>query len=299
MESKSVTSLERDIDEFEYVAFIDEAGDPNITRVRPIDEKGGSEWIVLSCVLIRRANFEAIEIWHKEMLSILRITQTNHIHFRKLNDRQRLEACSYIAQLPIRLFVVASNKRTMRGHQNPRAEIRGAKQWFYNWMIRLLLERVTHYCARRSKRDGVSKFVKLVFATTGKHSYSQTEAYHAFVEMQARADNVFLDLWVPDYSTLKSNSISTFLARDVTGLQLSDVVASAFHWAVDNLDTGPCNPTFAMQLKPRVALTPGGSNMNYGINLQPTSSYPLAFQLDQRAIFEHFGYGFDADGYVL
>ena len=27
-----------------YIAFIDEAGDPGLNTVRPIDEVGGSEW---------------------------------------------------------------------------------------------------------------------------------------------------------------------------------------------------------------------------------------------------------------
>ena len=39
--------------EYGYIAFIDEAGDPGLNRVRPIDENGASEWLVLSAVVMR------------------------------------------------------------------------------------------------------------------------------------------------------------------------------------------------------------------------------------------------------
>ena len=39
--------------EYGYIAYIDEAGDPGLNRVRPIDENGASEWLVLSAVVMR------------------------------------------------------------------------------------------------------------------------------------------------------------------------------------------------------------------------------------------------------
>jgi len=43
-----------------YVVYIDEAGDPGLTRVRPIDENGASDWIVLRAVLSQTC---VREIW--------------------------------------------------------------------------------------------------------------------------------------------------------------------------------------------------------------------------------------------
>jgi hypothetical protein len=37
---------------YHYIANIDEAGDPGIRRVRPKDNPGASEWLVLGCSLI-------------------------------------------------------------------------------------------------------------------------------------------------------------------------------------------------------------------------------------------------------
>jgi hypothetical protein len=35
---------------YDYVAFIDEAGDPGISKVRPLDANGGSEWLMIGGV---------------------------------------------------------------------------------------------------------------------------------------------------------------------------------------------------------------------------------------------------------
>jgi hypothetical protein len=35
------------------LAFIDEAGDPGLNTVRPIDPNGGTEWLCLAAVVIR------------------------------------------------------------------------------------------------------------------------------------------------------------------------------------------------------------------------------------------------------
>lgn len=36
-----------------YIAYIDEAGDDGLQRVKPSDPSGASEWLALSCVLIK------------------------------------------------------------------------------------------------------------------------------------------------------------------------------------------------------------------------------------------------------
>ena len=41
---------------YEYVLYIDEAGDDGLKRVRPLDPIGASEWLVISGVLDRVNN---------------------------------------------------------------------------------------------------------------------------------------------------------------------------------------------------------------------------------------------------
>ena len=256
--------------------------------------------MAMSAIIIARQNFASIDAWHENLLSKLKINQTRHIHFKNLNDRQKATACQYLSNLPLRIFTVLSNKRTMRQHENQNAQIRGGKQWFYNWIVRILLERVTDYCERRSNRSGLdAKKIHIVFATTGMHSYSQTAAYHEILKIQTNAENVLLDKLSPNYSVLDAMRIDHFLARDVPGLQLADIAASAFFNAVDNLDTGPCSPEYAKMLSTRVGIRPNGSKMDYGLILQPTKANPLSLPPDQREIFEYYGYGFYEDGYLL
>jgi hypothetical protein len=46
-----------------YTAFIDEAGDPGLNTVRPIDAAGGSEWLCLGAVVIRAAHDADVTEW--------------------------------------------------------------------------------------------------------------------------------------------------------------------------------------------------------------------------------------------
>jgi Protein of unknown function (DUF3800) len=45
---------------YHYVAFIDEAGDPGISRVRPLDPVGGSEWLVIGATVMEARREERI-----------------------------------------------------------------------------------------------------------------------------------------------------------------------------------------------------------------------------------------------
>jgi len=141
-----------------YIAYIDESGDFGLRNVAPIDRRGASEWLVLSAVVIR-AEAEPKII---EGLRLLRIaaknTQGPDLHFRNLTDRQKRVVCAGLAVMDVRLFVVISNKRNLRRHKNDlAAAVSKTRAWFYWWMCRLLLERVTDFCERRNERAKTPK----------------------------------------------------------------------------------------------------------------------------------------------
>ena len=46
-------SLPDDPPEPYYIVYIDEAGDPGLAKVRPLDPNGASEWLTLGAVVIR------------------------------------------------------------------------------------------------------------------------------------------------------------------------------------------------------------------------------------------------------
>jgi hypothetical protein len=93
----------------------------------------------------------------------------------------------------LRLLVLASNKKNMRQYRNQRAERVKSQQWFYNFCLRLLLERVTHFCyehATSQKANG--RLLKIIYSERGGHSYGQTIAYHELLKNQSKADALVL-----------------------------------------------------------------------------------------------------------
>jgi hypothetical protein len=124
-----------------YVAYIDEAGDPGLERVKPLDNPGSSEWLILSAVVIGAPNETNVAPWRN---GILRATnsQRRDLHFTNLRPWNKRIACREIATLPVRCFVVCSNKKNMRGY--PQRENRPAHQALYSRFIQWNQCVVTH-----------------------------------------------------------------------------------------------------------------------------------------------------------
>ncbi len=131
-----------------YIAYIDESGDDGIKRVRPIDPGGASEWFVLSALVIEARHESQVPKWHSDILAIS--GQRRDIHFNRMTEAHRLHACEYIAETEARIFAAVSWKPTMRGYRNQKAEKVGGKNVFYNFMARVLLEKVSNYCLQHS-----------------------------------------------------------------------------------------------------------------------------------------------------
>ena len=73
------------------------------------------------------------------------------------------------------------------------------------------------------------------------------------------------------------------------GLQLADVVASAFYQAVDVLPPTLWNPENAKLLRPRMA-TYRQSFENYGVTFVPYKYYEADLLPDQIDLFESYGF---------
>ena len=54
-----------------YVAFIDEAGDPGISKVRPLDPNGGSEWLTIGGILVEAKRELEPVAWVRKILKKL------------------------------------------------------------------------------------------------------------------------------------------------------------------------------------------------------------------------------------
>ena len=280
--------------DYEYVVYVDEAGDPGLKAVRPVDPKGASEWLILAAVLVRRerVGFETRLV--TDILNDIGVRQRKFLHFRDLGPTRKSRVCQIIAMKPFTFFVVASNKKNMKGHRNPNAERISSKQWFYNWLTRILIERISDFVERDSIENfGAPRFVKFEFSERGGQSYSSTAAYVELMSEQSRRSLTKLQKWVPKWTVLDHRLVSTYPPKERAGLQIADTVASAFYQAVDNLETGPCDPSYAKALMPRVAYQGNQRFSDYGVVLQPTPATAANLSPDQQEIFDFYGYGFE------
>ncbi|MDF2235401.1 DUF3800 domain-containing protein [Albimonas sp. CAU 1670] len=282
--------------EYGYVLYVDEAGDDGLKQVRPVDPEGASEWLCIGAVLVRAANEHEVVEWVREIRDAVRARQGPALHYRKLQPSRRLRAASILSEKPLRSFVVASNKQNMRGHRNERAAIRGGQQYFYNYCVRLLMERVTDFCAWHSgEYRGNLPYIRVIFSKRGGHSYQQTKAYWEILKAQASGNSTYLQKWQIRHETLRFGLVEYVSHDRVAGLQLADIVASAFYQAADarskKWDIEP-----AKALRPRIALEPrtirpGQVAADYGVVLQPTSKRELGvLTAEQRKIFQFYGY---------
>ncbi len=268
-----------------YVAYIDEFGDDGLARVRPTDPDGASEWFVLGAVVVPAdTNREAI--WVQDILTELRLTQRRMLHFQPLDRRRQIGACRAIAKLPVRCFTVVSNKRNMRGHANPKAArvaYSAGRTWFYWWMTRLLLERITDYCERRSLHEHKEpRVVRIEFARRDGLRYSHCQGYFYWLRWQSKTDQLFLKQGDLKWSVINPlDEIRVFDPAQNAGLQIADAVAGAFYQAVNG------NPDPAIELAPRMAFDSRGSILGYGLKLMP-DGYLLRAPAHQRQALDFY-----------
>ena len=216
------------------------------------------------------------------------------IHFRKLRTHGRKETvCREMANLPLRCFVVCSNKKNMKGHDNPFAGKVPSQNWFYRWLTRLLLERVTHFVAEDSrKRFGAVRRVKLVYSKAGGLRYPQMAAYYEWLRDKNRNDNQFLKDGDLVYETIHSSLLEVRDHNADARLTLPDAVASAFYKACDKYDMGACDISFAKLLAKKMGAIPDmpkGQISSYGVKLMP-GWLTANLDADQKGVFTYYGY---------
>ncbi|MGD0192573.1 MAG: DUF3800 domain-containing protein [Rhizomicrobium sp.] len=279
--------------DFEYIAYIDEAGETGLKRILSIDEHGSAEWFVLSLVLIAKPILPAVTSWISEMVQDTGSAALKHLHFRRLPDHWKDYATKYIAEKPIKAFVICSNKKNMRRYRNVRAERMAVKDWYYCWLTRLALERASHFVWRRSvQKFGAPKRMKVIFGERGGLRVGQIGAYYHWIKQQSLNDNLYIPWGDIEWETIHELLLDKDYNSNLDGLKIADVVASAFFCACDNQQSGPCQPEFAANLKPVMACFPHndtGRYSGYGVKLLPKWS-EAKLGIAQQAIFRRYGY---------
>lgn len=287
---------------YEYIAYIDEAGDPGLKKVKPLDANGSSEWLIIAATVVNAQRESEVVQWSKDFVNLSGSRQTKQIHFRKLNDKAQVATCLKFSELPLRAFVVCSNKKNMKNWKNPFADAMAVTlvgslsryQWFYYWVSRILLEKVTDWVFRHSMATlGRPGKLKIEFSERGGIRYDEIDQYYKLLKAHDRNGTQFIDFDTINWQVIERELIEAYPHNSRAGLVLPDIVASSFFAACDKHDRGkPPNPLSAFRLDPRMArrrLGPNELPAGYGVKLMP-SVQEANLDEDQFRVFRHYGY---------
>lgn len=272
----------------EVTVFIDEAGDPG---VRDGLHHVGSrhEWLCVSAFVVRTENADCVVEWIKHCREKANSTQAGSLHFHRIHKSRRREVCLSLASRRCRTFTVASHKTNLREYVNPRIQkmIDGGK--FYNWCLRLLLERVTAWIEALDKQEGRSTTpIKVVFAERG-HNWEHFFSYVDLLRMQSENGTLFLKGPGLKPALLERDQWSVTKADKLAGLQCADIVASAFYQAANaNSPSHDLEP--AKALMPIVTKRKGVA-ANVGVTVWPLADQAIIPEA-HRPIFREYGYEF-------
>jgi hypothetical protein len=279
--------------QYDYVAFIDEAGDIGTRGTRPMVPMGSSEWFVLAAVVVSADNEQNCKFWIRDILKGIASTQRTDLHFRKLQKWKKQRACALLASYPIRCFVICSNKRSLIDYRNERVEKMRNQDWFYSSLTRYLLERVTKFVAENSmKEHGDVRKIKIIYSDRNGINVGQMAAYYEKLKNQTRSGRMVLNRGNLVWETYHSLLLRRGKPDTIAGLQCADLLASAFFKACDHYHTGGCDPSYAMQFRNRMGRIPdraSGKIAGFGVKVLPNFS-PKNWRSEQSKVFCNYGY---------
>lgn len=275
--------------ETRLTVYIDEGGDNGVKDgLRYHGTR--HEWFTLGAYVVRTEQSHGLVSLRDELLREANVRQADNLHYYKLKEDRRQQVCDILGTRSARAFCFASHKTNMREHINPRLGMIEAEK-FYRWCCRLLLERVMEFALLDAKIKGYTAApLELIFSENAALNYEGLFGYFETVSQQARIGQFTLKpkCWAPDLMNRAHWKAKSH--AKLAGLQLADIVASAFLQGANNAAANH-NPAPAKSLSAIIAKDPQGSHRNAGVTL-----WPLKHQANippgARPLFEHFGYTF-------
>jgi hypothetical protein len=245
-----------------YAAYIDEAGDEGFGKIAAGLVGGQSRWLLLGAYLVSRENDLKLPAWRDQILSRFPKKKSRDLHFRDLKHEQKVVVCQEIAKLPIGAAVTLSNKVTILGSKYE--SVLKRKGYLYNYLLRWLLERVTHACTEASNGQPCS--LKVVFSRRANTDYQSMKDY---LELMRDGREVMKPVRSINWNVLNTANIAVENHSKWAGLQMADCVTSAFFNAVEPNMYGNYEPTYANTLRPNL-LKRNGNALNCGVTPGPS-----------------------------
>lgn len=275
--------------ETKLTVYIDEGGDSGVKDgLRYHGTR--HEWFTLGAYVVRTEQSAGLVALRDHLLREVNARQVDNLHYYKLKEDRRKQACDILSLHPARAFCFASHKTNMREHINPRLGMLEAEK-FYRWCCRLLLERVMEFALNdaRTKSYDVSP-LEIIFSENNGLNYDAMFSYFEILTQQARLGQYTLKpkCWIPGLMDRKFWKYEP--GGKLAGLQLADIVASSFLQGANNAAANH-NPEPAKSLAPIIARDSRGSHRNAGVTLWPLE-HQARIPTQARPLFEYYGYRF-------
>ena len=193
----------------------------------------------------------------------------------------------------------------MIGHRNRRCEERYAwrnynddgsyevsprNTYYQNFVLKVLLERVSDWCFRRSILDfGEPRRMDVTIAQRGGFYISDFKTTLEIDRMRSASESGVLPYYLK-WPVVDVGLIRDAPAANSAGLQLADIVSGAYSRAIDERRFGSCNGQYAMQLGRRMARSAYGDVAGYGVTGLPWNLLRANLSEDQKSMFRQFGY---------
>ena len=251
-------------DKFDFIAYIDEAGDEGFGRLLLPDPGRQSRWFILGAAIVSGANDTKLPSWRDAILDRFPRKQKREIHFRDLKHEQKVVVAQELSNLPIKACLTFSNKITLCGTRW--AEIYKRPGHLYNYMTRWLLERVTAYCARETQDLDRPGRLKVVFSRRESTDYQSMMDYMHLMrdgrEVIRPVRSINWRVFDPADIAVENHSVRA-------GLQIADAFTSAYFNAVEPNGYGNTERAYAELLR-AAPIRIGNNALNCGITPVPS-----------------------------
>jgi hypothetical protein len=250
-----------------FVAYIDEAGDEGLGKLKSDSPTGQSKWLLIGGIIVREDNDRELPRWRDEILAKFPERKTPLLHFRNLNHAQKVAVCDYFSTKQFGICCVCSNKITLV--DKPKwYQLFKQKGHLYNYLTRYLLERITASLRTVADQSGQKVELRVIFSRRPNTDYQSMREYLLLMRDGRERIRPVRSI---DWSVFSPENIKVENHKLWAGLQLADIATSATASGLEPNMYGHYESRYALLLAKRYLAT-RKSIINCGLTLLP----PLA-----------------------
>ena len=247
----------------EFIAYIDEAGDEGLTKLRD-DTSRQSRWLMLGGIIVSADTDRNLPSWRDEALALNPNNQHRDLHFREMKHEMKVAVTRYLADKKLGICCICSNKTTLLDGGKYEA-LYSDKGHLYNYLTRFLLERITTSVADAAKKNGDQARLRVVFSRRANTDY---HAMREYLELMRDGKEQRRPLRSIDWSVFDPSDIAVENHKKWAGLQLADAATSAVFSALEPNFYGNHEPRYALSMASRFIPRKGGI-LDCGLTLVP------------------------------